>query len=72
MSRSFSALSAGAVKRYQAKGSPGSPLYGCVGAGSTTAVSSAGPDTVRWSYTAVNRMAQVAASFAMLPFSMKN
>jgi len=63
----FTTQSSGGLKRYQAQGSPGEPLYGCVGAGSTTTASAAGPVTVEWNCSSVNRMAQVAASFAMLP-----
>lgn len=63
----FTPQTAGMTKRYERQGSPGEPLWGCVGAGSTIEASSPGTISPQWSCSSVNRMAQVAASFAPAP-----
>jgi hypothetical protein len=49
------------VERYDCSGASSA------GAGSTMAVSVPGPATIQWSNSNANRMAQVAASFGMVP-----
>jgi hypothetical protein len=61
----FTPVTAGMVERYDIQST--NPTYGCTGAGSTTPVAAAGTATIQWSNSSVNRMAQVAASFAKTP-----
>jgi len=57
----FTAQTSGMVERYDLTASSST------GAGSTKEATAAGPVTMQWSNTNVNRMAQVAASFAKTP-----